>query len=74
MKKNGLIINGKKVEKISGDFHVKNIMYFLTNILKLYSVKNKIEKEEDDDGIPIRCLDFSKQQINLDKIIVKHFV
>lgn len=57
-----------------GYLHVKNITYFLTNILHIYNMENKIEKREDSENIPIRCVDFTKEKINLDKILVKHFL
>jgi hypothetical protein len=57
-----------------GNLHVKNITYFLTNILHIYNMENKIEKREDSDNVPIRCIDFTKEKINVDKILVKHFL
>jgi hypothetical protein len=43
-------------------------------LLKNYNMENKIEKREDSENIPIRCVDFTKEKINLDKILVKHFL
>ena len=57
-----------------GNLHVKNMLYFLTNILHIYNMENKIEKREDSDNVPIRCVDFTKEKINVDKILVKHFL
>ena len=57
-----------------GVVHVIHITYFLTNILKIYSNDYIIEQTKDKDGKDNRCIDFSLQKINLDKLIVKHFI
>lgn len=69
-------ISTKKYEENSvlsicyfGVIHVIHITYFLTNILKIYNNDYVIEQSKDN-----RCIDFTSQKINLDKLIVKHFI
>lgn len=51
-----------------GNNHVKNLTYFLTNILCIYDINESIDYS----GTQNRCIDFSNKYIDLDKIIEEH--